>query len=105
MNIFKRIKASLRLYDAVRNAEKAHTETGHRYYVMPMAGKKHNLVIMNRDNFRKLKRKRYIRSGVTVSDLEKECFYCTPYRDGKDALPDFVIDMKRKEYFSWVETK
>ena len=31
MNIFKKIKASLRLREAVRKADKAHSENGQRY--------------------------------------------------------------------------
>ena len=40
MNIFRKIRASLRLREAVRQADEKHKETGERYYVM---GKKVNL--------------------------------------------------------------
>ena len=49
MNIFKKIKASLRLREAVRKADKAHSENGQRYYVMPTSGTSGQLVIMDRN--------------------------------------------------------
>lgn len=53
MNIFRKIRASLRLREAVRQADEKHKETGERYYVMPAGGKKGQLIIMDRKNFRK----------------------------------------------------
>lgn len=101
MNIFRRIRAALRLQEAVRQADKAHRETGERYYVMPNdnSGK---LIIMDRFNFRKLKHKGYLPHKAVVRDLEIECFYCTPYRNGCGKLPKSVIDLKRKQYIRWV---
>lgn len=102
MNIFRKIKASLRLREAVQQADKAHSETGGRYYVMPGATSG-QLIIMDRANFRKLKQKGYINRNTFVNDLERECFYCTPYGNGTGELPKLVIDLKRKQYYSWVE--
>lgn len=79
MNIFRKIRASLRLREAVRQADEKHKETGERYYVMPAGGKKGQLIIMDRKNFRKLKQKGYINHNTFVGDLERECFYCTTY--------------------------
>lgn len=104
MNIFKKIRASLRLAEAVRQADKAHAETGGRYYVMPASGKKGQLIIMDRYNFRKLKHKGYITNEATVADLERECFYCTPYRDGGCAMPPEIVRMRRKIYYKWLES-
>lgn len=103
MNIFKKIKASLRLREAVRKADKAHSENGQRYYVMPTSGTSGQLVIMDRNNFRKLKQKHYINYNTFVRDLEVECFYCTPYRNGMGELHPAVIAKKRKQYYSWLE--
>lgn len=102
MNIFKKIYASLRLCEAIRQADEAHKETGERYYVMPTSGKSGQLIIMDRYNFRKLKQKRYVSREASVLDLERECFYCTPYRNGKNELADCIIKMKRKMYYSWL---
>lgn len=101
MNIFQKLKASLRLREAVRKADKAHQQTGERYYVMPASADGCKLVIMDRANFRKLKQKGYVTHKAHVSDLERECFYFTPYRDGSRAIPPEVEKLKRDQYFSW----
>lgn len=104
MNIFRRFRASLRLTEAVRQADEAHKETGERYYVMPTTGASGQLLIMDRSNFRKLKQKCYIAHEATVANLEMECFYCTPYRNGKGVLPAKIVNMKRKQYFKWLDS-
>lgn len=104
MNIFKKIKATLRLNEAMRQADKAHNENGNRYYVMPTSGTSGQLIIMDRNNFRKLKHKGYVSNRTFVRDLEKECFYCTPYRNGTGELPSAVVALKRKQYFSWLDS-
>lgn len=103
MNVFQRLKASLRLDKAVKKAEQAHQETGERYYVMPFIGSKGHLVIMDRYNFRKLKQKGYITRNAFVRDLERECFYFTAYRDGSSAISPEIEKLKREQYFSWYE--
>lgn len=104
MNIFKKFKASLRLREAVRQADKANSESGQRYYVMPTSGTSGKLIIMDRVNFRKLKQKGYINRNTFINDLERECFYCTPYRNGIGRLNSMVISLKRKQYFSWLDS-
>ena len=104
MNIFTAIKSSLRLYSAICKADNAHKETGERYYVMPTPGITGNLLIMDRENFRGLKHKKYVSSKANVSDLQRECFYCTPYRNGDEALPALIQKMKRDEYMSWIKS-
>lgn len=104
MNIFRKFKASLRLREAIKMADKAHRETGHRYYVMPQhhsGGKK--LVIMDRYNFRRLKMKHYIHRDARVFDLVRECFYCTGYRGGNQYLAPEDRKKKVIQYFAWVE--
>lgn len=103
MNIFKKFRAMLRLNEAIRRADNAHKESGERYYVMP-SGKKGNLIIMDRANFRKLKHKKYINRTAFVGDLERECFYCTPYRNGTGQLSPEAVAIKRKQYYSWIDS-
>lgn len=98
-----KLKAYLRYKEAVRKADKAHSENGNRYYVMPTSGHSGQLVIIDRNNFRKLKLKHYINNSSFVRDIEIECFYCTPYRNGLGQLPPDVIELKKKQYFSWLE--
>lgn len=103
MNIFIKIQASLRLIEAARQANRAHGKTGERYYVMPTSGTSGHLVIMDRANFRKLKRKHYINHKATQMNLEAECFYCTPYRNGTGELSPLAKSYKRASYYSWVD--
>ena len=88
--------------EAVRQANKEHASTGNRYYVMPTSGTSGNLVIMDRANFRKLKQKHYISHKATQMNLEAECFYCTPYRNGMGELSPMAKSLKRESYYSWV---
>lgn len=76
MNIFKKIKAEIVYSLAVRKADNAHSENGERYYVMPSEDGR--LVVVDRRNFRVLKRKNYIPKDASVADMQRECFYCTP---------------------------
>jgi hypothetical protein len=104
MNIFKKIKMSLRFQDAIRRANDAHKENNHRYYVMPIFNTDGHLVVMDRQNFRMLKQKGYISDKVKVNDLLRECFYCTPYSNGTGALDDYTLKLKRKQFFAWVDS-
>lgn len=104
MNIFRKLKASLRLREAIKMADKAHQQTGHRYYVMPQHGSYgKKLVVMDRYNFRRLKMKHYIQREARVFDLVRECFYCTGYRDGNQSLSPEDRKKKVIQYFAWVE--
>ena len=102
LNIFVKMKAALRLIEAVHRANKAHESTGNRYYVMPTSGTSGNLVIMDRYNFRKLKQKHYINRNATQMNLAAECFYCTPYSNGTGKLSALERSLKRESYYSWV---
>lgn len=101
MNVFKRLKAHLMYRDAVKKADEAFERTGQRHYVMIGAGKKKNLLIMDRFNFRKLKHKGYITNQAFVSDLERECFYCTPYKNGNGKLNSMAIGVKKRQFINW----
>ncbi|MCL1606693.1 MULTISPECIES: hypothetical protein [Mediterranea] len=101
MNVFQKLKASLRLREAVKKAEDAHCQTGERYYVMPLSGSKGKLIIMDRFNFRKLKQKGYISYDAHVRDLETECFYFTAYRNGTCGIVPEVENLKRQQFYHW----
>ncbi len=103
MNIFRKIKALVAYGIAVQKADDAHRENGERYYVMPsMDGK---LVIVDRRNFRLLKRKHYINKEANIATMQKECFYCTPYRNGSGAMPDEVKTLKKASYMDWINRR
>lgn len=99
MNIFKKIKAETVYSLAVRKADNAHSENGERYYVMPSEDGR--LVIVDRRNFRILKRKNYISKDASVADMQRECFYCTPYRNGNGEMPADIIALKHSAFLDW----
>lgn len=105
MNVFRKFKAYLRYREAVKKANEAHERNGQRYYVMPAAGKKKVLLVMDRFNFRKLKHKGYITNKAFVADLERECFYATPYRNGSAQMSRPVIELKKQQYYAWCNGK
>lgn len=106
MNIFQRISATLRLREAIKLADKAYAETGKRHYVMPSygsGGKK--LVVMDRFNFRRLKLKHYVNHQARISDLVRESFYFTPYRNGDQYLSESDRKKKAEQYFAWADAE
>ena len=99
MKWYKRLKALLMYRKAVDLADKVWAETGERQYVMPMGRK---LVVMGRKEFRELKMKGYIGQRVRVFDLDRECFYATPYRDGeRGKYPKEVIKIKKDQWLDY----
>jgi hypothetical protein len=103
MNIFKKFKAYLRFREAVRQADNAYTQTNQRHYVLPTPDGM--LIIMNRKNFRGLKRKGYIDRRAYVLGLEEGWLYCTPYGNGKRGMDDTTKQMRYKRYLSMLENK
>lgn len=93
MNIFKKIKAEIVYSLAVRKADNAHGENGERYYVMPSEDGRLVVVV--------LKRKNYIPKDASVADMQRECFYCTPYRNGKGEMPADIIALKHSAFLDW----
>ena len=104
MNIFQHFFAYLRLREAVRKADKAHSKTGERYYVMPSFGSR-QLLVMDRKNFRLLKQKHYIKLQAMVSNLVVESFYFTPYRNGSGWLNESDRRHKVRQYFAWYNSE
>lgn len=102
MNIFKKLMARLRLDEAIKQADNAHQKTGHRYYVMPYTeqGRK-KLMILDRQNFRRLKQKGYIHHRVLTNDLARECFYHTGHANNTGQLPPEAAKLKRKQFYEW----
>lgn len=117
MNIFKLIDraillsneffAYLRLREAVRKADEAYRKTGKRHYVLPSFGGDRKLIVIDRSNFRIIKRKGYIDNKALVRDMILESFYFTPHRDGSGWITDEDRRKKIRQYFSWfaAETK
>ncbi len=99
MNIFRQFFAYLRLREAIRKADEAYIRTKNRQYVLP--GSDCRLIIMDRSNFRLLKRKGYIPNNACTHDAVVESFYFTPYRDGSGWITKADRLHKLKKYFQW----
>ena len=104
MNIFKKLFYYLRLRDAIIKAELEHSQTGKRYYVMPMLTTNGKLVIVDRHNFRGLKRKHYISENATLNDLFNESFYYTAQGNGIGRMDKVSQKRMRRYYYRWVDS-
>ena len=102
MNIIKKFKAFLRFREAVRRADAAHEQGDHRrYYVLP--SKNGKLVIMDRKNFRELRRKRYIDRNITVRAVADHCLYHTPDAGGMGGTPNEYLREKFNDYIKFIK--
>ena len=101
MNPFKKLKAFLKLNEAIKQADEAFARTGFRHYILPLQTKKKELLIVDKKNFKKMKQKGYIDKSITITDVRKYCFYCTSFTNGIDKLSGPELRVKRKNYFKW----
>lgn len=92
----------LKLKFAIHMADKAHSQNGKRYYVMP--DEKDQLIIMHRPSFRKMKRSGQMSYQAKVVDLKRESFYFTPYYTGvkRDEQKDKPIFCDYKDNLSFL---
>lgn len=103
MNIFKKFKAYLRFREAIRQADKAYVNTNQRHYVLPTPDGM--LIIMNRKNFRGLKRKGYIDRRACILGLESGSLYCTPYANGTRGMSTETRKERFKRYIEMLDNK
>jgi hypothetical protein len=99
MKIIKKVKARIAFTLAVRRAEDAHAKDSDRYFVLPSGDGK--LVIVDKMNFKRLKRKHYVGRNHTPSRLIDECFYYTAncFEGGMDKER---VKKMRRSYTDWV---
>ncbi|WP_308662106.1 hypothetical protein [uncultured Alistipes sp.] len=100
MNIFKKFKAYLRFREAVKRADEAHQRDGQRYYVLPAKGK---LVIMDRRNFRILRRKGYISRNANVPSIPRHCIYYTADGSGRGGHERENLTSQFHRYLEWLQ--
>lgn len=101
MNIFKKFKAYLRFREAVKKANEAHLINGQRYYVLPTDDGK--LVIMDRKNFRGLRRKGYLARNISIATLANSCIYHTPDNRGMGGVPEQFLKEKFNDYIKYLD--
>lgn len=101
MNVFRKFKAFLRFREAVKQADQAHALNRRCFYVLPSVGNK--LVVMDRKNFRELRRKRYISRNAKVPQLKYMSVYHTPDARGMGGVPPEYLREKFHDYLRWME--
>lgn len=99
INWYRYLRDYLRLRNAIQTADEQHAKDGDCYFVMPSTDG--TLLIMDRKNFKGLKRKHYIGQNVTLNDLKRECFYRTSYAGGRDPLSADDRQAKANSYYAW----
>lgn len=99
MNIIQQLYYYLRYREAVRKAEMAHFNDSDRYYVLPYDGTK--LMIVDRKNFKMLKRKGYIDERATMKDVMAECFYFTAGKN-QPSMSQWQQKIKLKQYYAYI---
>lgn len=100
MNVFKKLRAYLRFKEAVKQADEAYQKHNHRFYVLP--DHNGNLIIMDRRNFRILRRKKYISRLATVPELSFNSVYHTPDAKGEGGIATDDLKMKFREYVTYL---
>ena len=99
INWYRYLRDYLRLRAAIQTADEQHAKDGDCYYVMPSTDG--TLIIMDRKNFRALKRKHYVGKTITLNDLKRECFYRTPFPYGRLPLSPADLKEKANSYYAW----
>lgn len=101
---FKRINSYIKYEKAVRMADESFAMTGERSYIIKGVGKtgKHQLLIVDRKNFRILKRKGYINHSYRIADVERNCFYCTPYLTGQGTMSEDAKALGKERAINWM---
>lgn len=101
MNIFRKFKAFLMLYEAVQQADSARVQYGRRFYVMPTQDGK--LVVMDKYDLRRMKVKHLIDKNCNVETLLQESFYFTPLASGLGEIDPQDRKNRERAYYRWYD--
>lgn len=104
MKLFQKIRnlRSRIQYDiAVKKAENEHEKNKSRYYVIPAESGK--LIVLDRQNFRLLKKKKYFSNNISTTNLLYQSYYYTADRSGKGEMPKNRMLGKKKDFVLWKE--
>lgn len=99
LNVIRKFFDKNRYYNAVRKADDAFDRSKQRHYVVLQTDGE--LVIINRDSFRQLKKEKRFPDNVTIKTLEEECLYHTPYINGTGIMPEDRMKKKLERYLRW----
>ena len=107
MKIVKRIqaffilmKADRELKQAIRQADRMHLRTGHRYYVLPNT--RHRLHAYCWADIKRMRRAGLFSNRATQKDFLFESFYYTPGQFGEGALSAQRRKQKRRAWLNYV---
>lgn len=107
MKIVKRIqaffilmKADRELKQAIRQADRMHLRTGHRYYVLPNT--RHKLHVYCWADIKRMRRAGMFSKRATQKDFLFESFYHTPGQFGEGALSPQRRKQKRRAWLNYV---
>ena len=98
-NLFKKIRAYIRLQKAIRKADELFAYTRERQYVLVYGDK---LLVISRSNMKMLKKKKLIPWGVNVQTLERICIYHTAYGNGTKDITASEKKMREALYYKAV---
>ena len=106
-NIFKQIRiwfvllrADIQLRYAIKEAKEKYSRRNVRYYVIPNYD--HRLITCNRSEVRKYRTDGYFAHSVRIDDFNRECFYYTPYANGKNPISAKERALKRRTWLNYV---
>lgn len=101
MNIFKKFRAFLRFREAVKVADNAYQKSGQKHYVLPQVDGK--LLVMDRKNFRGLRRKGYISRNVSLSLMASHCIYSTCDARGRGGVEQEQLKDRFNDYLNFLD--
>ena len=104
MNKFQSHRARLIYRWAVIRAQKAHKETGGRYFVIPVRHPSKFLMVVRREDLGLLHKKKWIDFSKIKEAYEKS-FYFTAGRDGKGEILDKQLPLRQYVYQIWYEQR
>lgn len=106
-NIFKQIRiwfvllrADIQLRYAIKEAKEKYSRRNVRYYVI--SNYDHRLITCNRSEVRKYRTDGYFGHSVRIDDFNRECFYYTPYANGKNPISAKERALKRRSWLNYV---
>lgn len=74
MRFIRRIVYQWRRYHAIKAAIRAHEADGRKYFVIDVEGKP---TVVAKSHIRSLRKRKMLKRGVTVSDVEKAAYFVT----------------------------
>lgn len=90
----------LSLNNAIDKAEELYNKHQERFYVMPIGRR---LIVVNRSQFRQIKRNNFIDNKATTIDALRESFYFTPDKGGNSPMNKAILKKKKIMYIKYLD--